>query len=58
MAFRETYIRKEERTGLSYRNEDLYTYEEYEVEEAEKVLGALRHTAHFESARFLTASAN
>lgn len=26
----------------------IYTYEEHEVEEAEKVLGALRDTAHFE----------
>lgn len=37
--------------------ENSYTYEEYEVEEAEKVLGALRHATHFHS-KFLNCTCN
>lgn len=32
---------------LNYYHENVYTYEENEVEEAEKVLGALRYATHF-----------
>lgn len=37
--------------------ENSYTYEEYEVEEAEKVLGALRRATHFHS-KFLNCTCN
>lgn len=53
--YRRRKCRRWFRSLLLYENS--YTYEEYEVEEAEKVLGALRRATHFHN-KFLNCTCN